>query len=237
MRYFKMLAICFMCFTAQSQNDNVMEKEFRVEGSATVRIQPNQVVLQLGLESRGKDLVATKTENSRIIAKAVAFCKAKGILEKHLQTDYIRINPSYNYNNNDLNYYSVDQYLSVTIEELGLYEEILTELLKMGINKVNNISFRTTHLKENRKKARKLAIEAAKEKAEFLATEVGIQLGNIVNIAEYSNNSYGLYGNRLLGSNISQNVVQNVTDNSDYEGLSIGMIPVSASVTLTYNVK
>ena len=223
-----------MCLTGFAQNNLTTDKEFHVEGDAIVRVQPNQVILQLGVESRGEDLVATKKGNSDIIGKAVNYCKKKGILEKHIQTDYIRINPSYSYNNGTLEYYSVDQSLSVTIEKLDTYEEILTELLKIGINKVANINFRTTELKANRMKARKLAIAAAKEKAEFLANEVGLQLGAIVNISEHSANPYAI---GLGGGIMSQNVVQNIGGDSDFEGLSVGMISISASATLTYSVK
>lgn len=234
MNYLNVLMVSFLCFTGLAQNDTKMEKEFQVQGEAVVRVQPDQVVLQLGVESRGEDLVATKKENSNIIAKAVSFCKEKGILEKHLQTDYIRINPRYNYNKDStLEFYSVDQSLSVTIEKLDTYEEILTELLKIGINKVTNINFRTTELKENRMKARKLAVAAAKEKAEFLANEVGLELGAISNVSEYSASTYS----GLRGQAISQNVVQNVNSASDFEGISVGMIPISASVTLTYRIK
>jgi hypothetical protein len=117
---------------------------------------------------------------------------------------------------------------------LETYEEILTELLKIGINKVTQINFRTTDLKENRMKARKLAIAAAKEKAEFLAKEVDLQLGAIINVSDYSGSPYS---NGIRAANMSQNVVQNMSSASDFEGLSIGMIPISASVTLTYRIK
>jgi len=123
---------------------------FRISGDAILRVQPNQVVLSLGVETRGKELVKSKEANYKIQNAAIAYCKDQGIPEKYIQTDYIRINPYYNYDNNlEINYYNVVQSISVVIEDLEKYEQILTELLKIGVNKVNDIEFRTTNLKEN----------------------------------------------------------------------------------------
>jgi uncharacterized protein YggE len=233
----KNTAFIFFCLVLNltfSQQMNSIKNEFSVTGEAIVRVQPNQVILQLGVENRGKDLLETKSKNATIISKAIAYCKSKGIADKHIQTDYVRMTPTYNYNNqSDLNYYTVDQSLSITMENLDQYEEVLTELLKIGINKVEGVSFNNTNLKENRTTARKLAIKAAKEKALFLASEVGIQLGEITNISEYSQN----LGTGFLNRSLSQNIVQNMGRDSEVAGLSIGMIPVQASITLTYSIK
>ena len=231
------VAFVFFCLITNitfSQQMHNKINEFSVTGEAIVRVQPNQVILRLGVENRGKDLLETKSKNATIISKAITYCKNKDIEDKYIQTDYVRMTPTYNYNNqSDLNYYTVDQSLSITMENLEQYEEVLTELLKIGVNKVQGISFNNTNLKENRTTARKLAITAAKEKALFLASEVGIQLGEITNISEYSQNLGAGFSNRSM----SQNIVQNIGGDSEVTGLSIGMIPVQATITLTYLIK
>jgi len=231
-----LIVFCLWGTSTFSQEINTAKNEISVTGEATVRVQPNQVILQLGAETRGKDLLKTKSKNSDIISKAIAYCKSKGIAEKHIQTDYIRMTPSYNYNSlGELNYYNVDQSLSITLEQMEIYEEILTELLKIGVNKVQGANFSTTDLKENRIKARKLAIEAAKEKAVFLASEVGIKLGKITNVSEYATNNN--YFELMSSAAMSQNVIQNIGGDSTVQGLSVGMIPIRASITLTYQIK
>jgi len=213
------------------------DKIFRVSGDAILRVPPNQVVLSLGVASRGKELVPTKKTNADILQKAIDFCKKEGIPEKYIQTDYIRINPNYEYRNEaTIDYYSVNQSISIVIEDLDKYELILTELLNFGVNQVNNIEFRTTKLKENRYKVRKMAIEAAKEKAQFLTKEVGIELDKIINIEESTYNPENAFS-RSNYANFSQNVVQNSGAGIESSTLSVGLLSLKATVTLTYSIK
>ena len=113
---------------------------------------------------------------------------------------------------------------------------ILTELLNFGVNQVNNIEFRTTKLKENRYKVRKMAIEAAKEKAQFLTEEVGIELDKIINIEESTYNPENAFS-RSNYANFSQNVVQNSGAGIESSTLSVGLLSLKATVTLTYSIK
>lgn len=216
--------------------NNSDKQIFRTSGDAILRIQPNQVVLSLGVELIGKDLVPTKEENSQILSAAIKYCKNNGIPDKYIQSDYVRINPHYDYlSDRKIDYYSVSQKFSVVIEDLEKYEQFLTDLLNLGINKVNNIEFRTTELKDNRYKVRKMAIEAAKEKAEFMASEVGIKLGKIINISEYSQNPVNSFS-RSNYANISQNVVQQNAGGSNNSTLAIGMLSLKANVSLTFEI-
>ncbi len=226
-------------------SQNIVKKEaqlFRISGDAILRVQPDQIVVNFGIKLRGEELVNIKEKSSKIMNKAIKYCKEQNIPEKYIQTDFIRINPQYNYesykskNNMTINYYEVVQTITVIIEDLGKYEQILTDLLSLGINKVNNITFRTTKLKENRYKVRQMAIEVAKEKAKFLTSKVGLELGNIINISEYtylpvnslSRNTY---------ANVSQNIYTNIDEGMLSKGLSIGMLSLKAAVNLTYELK
>lgn len=227
------LLVLSYCVFGQS-NNNTDNNSFQVLGDAILRVQPDQVVLSLGVDSRGKELVATKAANATIIKKAIAYCQEKGIPDKYIQTDYVRINPHFQYRNEAaLDYYSVSQVFSIVISDLEQYESILTELLKLGVNKVNNIEFRTTKLKEYRYQVRKMAIEAAKEKATFLSEQVGIKLGPIVNISEMVNHPMNAFS-RNNYANFSQNMVQNTSGIIDGGTLSVGLLSLKATITLTY---
>jgi len=237
MKYLLILLITLSSNLAFGQlYGNSNDKIFQSSGDAILRIAPDQVVLSLGVETRGKELIQTKEINYKIQSEAINYCKRQGIPDKYIQTDYVRINPRYNYNNDVIiDYYSVVQSISIIIEDMEKYEQILTDLLNIGINKVNNVEFRTTNLKENRYKVRKMAIEAAKEKAEFLTNEIGIKLGKIVNIGETVNNPVNLFS-RNNYANVSQNVVQFDTGGAEDSTLALGMLSLKATVNLTYEI-
>ena len=232
-----LFALTSFSLSAQMYPYNPNNKQiFRSSGDAILRIQPDQVVLSLGVESRGKDLIKTKDETYKKLSASIKYCKEQGIPDKYIQTDFIRINPHYDYGSDVIiDYYSVTQKFSIIIEDLDKYETLLTELLNLGINKVNNIEFRTTKLKENRYKVRKMAIEAAKEKAKFLADEIDIKLGKIINISESTNNPVNSFS-RSNYANISQNIVQSDGGGFDGSTLAIGMLSLKANVNLTYEL-
>ncbi len=240
MKYIITILITFNSLQAIGQiygYNNSRKQTFISSSSATLRIQPDQVVLSLGIESRGKDLLTTKNENHKKLSASIKYCQDNGIPDKYIQTDYIRIYPNYHTSHSiNIDYYSVSQSFSIILDDLGKYEQILTDLLTLGINKVNNIEFRTTQLKENRYKVRKMAIDAAKEKAKFLASEIGIELGEIINISESTQNPVNSFS-RHNYANISQNVLQYDSGEIEDSTLAIGMLSLKANVTLTYEIK
>lgn len=213
------------------------EKTFSVSGDAILRIQPNQVILTFGVEDRGKNLIQTKDKNQQTLRKAVEYCKKQGIKENYIQTDYVMISPHYSYNDEiNVDYYTVNQTFNVILNDLSKYENLVTELLNIGINQVKNVEFRSTNLKENRYKVRKMAIDAAKEKANFLSTETGIQLGKIINIYESTYNPVSSFSTANY-ANISQNSIDVNNESSENNALSAGMISLKASVNLIYDLK
>ena len=181
----------------------------------------------------------TKESNHEIINKAIKFCKKNNIAKEYIQTDFISIKPTYNYNNSiEIRYYSINQALSIVLLDIENYERILTGLLEIGINQVHDIAFNTTELKKYRQLAREMAIEAAKEKAIFLSKNVGVELGEIVNIGERVSSpmpSYSRYNYNSPSQN--QTIVYNLEDTEDTSVLSLGMISVKAVITLTYELK
>ena len=121
----------------------------------------------------------------------------------------------------------------------------MTGLITNGVNYVNGVDFRTTELRKYRDQARKMAIRAAKEKAEALTTELGAKLGKVYSINAYDNG--GIYGGSFRGgfngsyNNSVQNVITTIpsggaSDNT-VETFAVGMISVSASVNVSFLIE
>jgi uncharacterized protein YggE len=239
--FFASLVSAFI-FTGICLADN-NKQYFTVEADAIVRVKPDKVVLNVGIDKRGKNLGETKRKCSDILKKAIEYCKKEGIQEKNIQTDYINIRPVYKEYDNYETQYFVEQNISIILENVSKYDEFLTALIDLGINQVNYIDFQVNDLKKYRNESRKLAIAAAKERAAFLAQEAGFKLGDIVNLTDYSRNwfPFGRYGGANMLSNVSQNMAQSGgTDggNSDNpDTLAPGMVSVKSNIVLTYEIK
>ena len=151
-----------------------------------MKVKPDRVVFGVGVITRSADLMEAKKKSFDAVKKAIEYCKKAGIAEKNIKTDYINIQPEWKNYEKLESTYVVEQNLSIILDDVSKYEEMITELLKTGMNNVGYVDFQTTELKKYKNESRKLAIEAAKERAEFLAGETGITLGKIINISDAS---------------------------------------------------
>ena len=216
-----------------------------VTGDAEVRVVPDEVVVTLGVGTKDVALDVAKSENDAIVQRVLKLAQDYAIDDDHIQTDYIGINPTYDYSGygpERLTGYSVDKNIVVTLGDLSKFEDLLSGALEAGANYVHDVQFQTTELRKYRDQARALAIQAAREKAEALAGELDQGLGEPTNIVEEENawlSWYGYgWGSRYYGG-MSQNVM--VEEGSGYlaEGATVapGQITVKARVTVTFALK
>nr|WP_321268708.1 SIMPL domain-containing protein [uncultured Sulfurimonas sp.] len=164
-------------------------------GDAEVRVVPDEVILTLGVETWDKDLNIAKAENDQRTQQIVATAKKFNIAEKHIQTDYINIEPRYEdmYEHKKFIGYFVRKTVVLTIRDTSMFETVLTGVLEAGANYVHGVQFRTTELRKHRDEARSLAIKAAREKANDLAQELGQSVGKPYNIQENPSNWWSGY--------------------------------------------
>ena len=72
--------------------------EINVSGSAEVKVVPDEVYLRLGVETRDISLDAAKRQNDDRIEKILKQLKKKGVPQKNIQTDFMSVEPKYDYN-------------------------------------------------------------------------------------------------------------------------------------------
>ena len=88
-----------------------------------------------------------------------------------------------------------------------------------------------------------MAAKASLEKAEALASALGVKVGKAITINTENYSSYywhGLYDSQRGNSYMSQNVIQQAPEASregDTGGLAMGQIKVSATVNVTYQLE
>jgi uncharacterized protein YggE len=215
-----------------------------VAGEAEVRVAPNEVVLTIGVETADEDLDMAKGENDTRIAQVLAVAQVHGVEAKHIQTDYVSIEPRYHdgYEKRGFIGYFVRRNVVITLRDLDRFEPLLAALLEGGANYVHGIHFRTTELRRYRDQARELAAEAAKQKAVALAGSLGQTVGEPLTISEEQSGWYGWYGawwGARWGSTMTQNVVQNAGGGT-YLGqdstLAPGQIAITARVAVQFEL-
>ena len=214
-----------------------------VTGDAEVRVVPDEVILTLGVETWNKELNIAKKENDQRTQKVVDVAKKHKIKEKHIQTDYLSIEPRYehSYEHKKFIGYFVRKSIVITLRDISKFENILTDVLEAGANYVHGVQFRTTELRKHRDQARSLAIKAAQEKANALAKELGQKVGDPYKIQENPSGWWSWYnswwGSRWSGG-MAQNVIQNVDSPSATDStIALGQIKVNAKVTVSFELE
>jgi uncharacterized protein YggE len=219
-------------------------RSINVSGSAEIKVVPDLILLDVGVESRHAQLDQAKRSNDENVAKALAFLKRSGVPDKDVQTDFISIEPSYHsdYSSTKPQIYIVRKSIGIKLTRVGELENVLTGLLSSGVQYVHGIEFRTSQLRKHRDAARAQAIQAAKEKADALAAELGVRRGAVLNVSESYAGGWWRSGSRwgggLSGGQMMQNVMQNSGggEAADGETTSVGQISVSASVSTSFAI-
>jgi len=241
-----MLLTVPVCY-AQFVNDS---HTLQVTGDAAVRVVPDQVIVLFGVENRQKDISTAVAQNDSAVKQVIAAVKRVGVDPGDIQTDYFHVSIAYVQNQRSvIDYYEVTKQIQVILKNVSKFEELLNSGLRAGANQLDGVEFRTTELRKYRDEARALATKAALEKAQALATAAGMQVGKPLSLSSYSyggGSSYALccgYGGYPYGSANgyqTQNVVQdgpgrNTGDAQDT--VSLGKINVTASVTMTFQIR
>lgn len=189
-----MLLLCLLLtavFTTQAQQGAVLPPLVNVSGTGEVRVQPTEVVVNLGVETRAKTLDAARKETDSKAAAIISYLKKQGVDAKDVQTSFVTLRPVYTsgeYGRTSPDFYMAEKSMTVTIRKMNKYDEILAGLYDVGVNQVNGVQFQVTDLEKYKAQARKKAVANAKEKANMLTSELGAKIGRVYSINESTSN-------------------------------------------------
>ena len=239
-----LILIAIICVHPQ-QFDN--RSIITVNGEAVVKVQPDQIIITFGIETWDKDIMLAKQNNNDIMQKALKVIKDVGVSDKDIHTDYLSVEPRYDdsYEKKDFIGYFIRNTFVVTLYIPEKVEEIVSSVLQSGVNYIHGIDFQTTEFKKYREQARELALNAAKEKAEKMASALGQSIGDPLQINEGYGGTDWWYYNSWSGwgygrsNTMSQNVTQNIPSGSDNisETIALGKISIKASASVTFELK
>src|ERR1039458_1403861 len=96
---FVLLLALLLAVTSPALAQTAPPPQISLSGSAEVKVAPDEIMLNVAVETRSETLEPARLENDQKIAVVLAFLKQSKIKDKDVQTDYINIQPDYNYNN------------------------------------------------------------------------------------------------------------------------------------------
>jgi uncharacterized protein YggE len=253
--------------SANAQWQYNQQPQINVSGSAEIKVVPDEVDLKVGVETRDENVLTAKDDNDQRVAAALDFLKSRGVKDKDVQTDFVTIEPVYDDNSGSINprtglpwnaktgtttkpiFYLVRKAIGIKLTDVADFDMVLAGLITNGVNTVQGVEFRTTELRKYKDQARAEAIKAAKEKADAMASALGVKVGKPLDISvndwggwtEWSQGNWGYSGGFGGGGGGGgfQNVSQNAGGNPGENGptFAVGEISVSANVSVTFLIQ
>lgn len=206
-----------------------------VDAEGKVTAVPDIAELQFGVQTaRAKSAQAAMTELKTKMNDVVEAVKAQGIEDKDITTQYLSLNPVYDYTDGKQipQGFQASQSLIVKVRKLETIGDVLNTAVAKGSNQIGSVSFTIDDATLLRSQARSLAITQAKIKAQALASQLGMRLGKIKGFSEGSSGMppVPMYRNTLMKADMAGAVAESVP-------VPTGEQEIAVNVTVTYELK
>lgn len=162
-----------------------------VTGSGSARGNPDIANVSLGVNVSNRQISEAVAESNRTIEAITRALVALGVTEANIQTSNFNIWPEEVYDRETgqttgERIYHVDSTVQILIESTDMVGEVLETAIQNGANNVYGLNFSIQDSSELASQARSAAIGNARERAEQLAAELGVELGRVVRVTEVS---------------------------------------------------
>ena len=197
-----------------------------VSGEGKVKVAPDQALISISIETKGTKAEDVKRENDKKMDAILKFIKKSNIATEDFQTQRISLNPNYDYEKKKYNYIAT-QKIQILLKDLSKYDTLMEGLVNEGINRIDNVEFKSSKLVQLQSDARKLAIKEAKAKAEDFVSVLGQKVGKAILI---SDNSQIYIPQPRMYAMKSMSMDESVSR----ETLAIGEIEITANVSVSF---
>ena len=231
---FVLLALFIITLLQVQAQQQTMPPLVNVNGIGEVRVQPDQVILTMGVEVREKTLEQARKQADSKASAIIAYLKKQGISEKDIQTSYMSIYPIYTsgeYGRTTPDFYTAQKTMTVLVRKLTKFDDLMSGLYGAGVNRVEGVSFQVSDMEKYRNQARKLAVNNAKQKATLLTTELGAKVGRVYVINESTS------GGRPMP--YAEAAMMKMQDSAGSEGPTIaaGEVVITSNVSVSFIIE
>lgn len=185
------VACVFMLMGASAPADEpkTPTRTISVVSTGSVLVAPDEMGLTFGIEMVNEKLDVARQEVTAAVQRALAVAKDLGVDAKDMQTERYQMYPEYETLKDSgargkLLGYLVRSRISLTLRDVSKADALLTSLLGAGIADIKAVEFRTSKLRQHRYEACASAMQAARDTASALASELGLRVGKAITVTE-----------------------------------------------------
>lgn len=180
------------------QSDTEDARTITINSTGKTELVPDMALITIGFQSKGKDVKEISDKNNEEMKNISDAVIALGVKKDDITTsDYSIYSNYYDRNGNIIDpEFTVRNTLRIKVRDLGILSKVLTASVDAGANEINGISFDSSERESAYNDALKAAIAAARDKANVMAKEMGVEVKEILKVSEasYSVSEYkGVY--------------------------------------------
>lgn len=213
---------------APTNPENV--RSMSVSGIGRVTLVPDMATINIGVRSEAEQVTDALENNTAQANEISRVLQDLGVAEEDIQTSNFNVYPAERYNpmtgQVEGRYFVVENTVNVTVRDLSSLGEVLSAVVDAGANNIYGINFNVEDREAAIAEARKLAIEDAQAKAEAIAADAGVELGDLINIQVSSGSTPITYYDAKGGAQSEAAVP-----------IAAGTLSISMESNLTYEIK
>ena len=221
-----LIAVTVLMTTLSNAQEMKTVPQIVVSGEGKIKVIPDRVVVNFGVDNVGKDATEVKKLNDETVDKVIKFIKKFGIPTTDFQTTNVSLHKTYDYDKKKHSY-QASQSITITLKDITKYDELMMGLVDTGINNINGVEFKSSKMEEHKVTARKQAILDAKKKAEDFVSVLNQKVGKAILITDNSQPMYQppMYRNVMMKAEAMDAIP---------ETLAIGEIEIITNVNVSF---
>lgn len=224
------------CGNADAQDSAPASNEpFRtisVSGEGEATATPDMAVMRFGVVAEGKTAGEAMEANASAMSSMRDKLRNLGIAARDMQTSNFSLNPVYTpYDRNKPEQrkivgYTVNNTLTVRLRDIDKVGDTIDAAVTAGANNLGGLSFGFQDQTELEEEAKRDAVRQARETAELLADEAGVELGRVMtlSVSSYSRGPQPVAMARMESADAATPI-------------EAGESAITASVSMTFEIK
>jgi len=207
-----------------------------VNGTATVQLEPDMVMIMLGVEAVDPEVLNAQKTVNEAMAKVIEALTGEelAIAEEDIATSEYRIDERYEYNyevgKSEMIGYAATAMLSICVRELDKAGAVIDAAMMAGANRLSGVEFMSSNQTDARDQALTIAVQDGIRKAKVIAAAAGVELPMLPSsLTEASMATYAASNSTYMMMDAAATTEASTT-------LQAGMLSVTAKVTITYEI-
>ena len=180
---------CGVAFAQESALGIAQRPNVGVQGDAEILVDPDYAVLRLSVQHFGTDVVGVRDQSQAAVMQLLADARALGIAAPDLASTPSMVFPGRWQCSNCSDAekesgHTAHTSVTITLRRIATLADLVARLSSDKHVLLQDVEYHTTALRQHRDRARALAMQAAREKAQALSSEIGQTIGKALSIAE-----------------------------------------------------